>query len=117
MLVNADTASAAEIVSGSLQDNKRAVVLGEKTYGTGTVLEEFPLSDGSAILLGTSEWLTPAGHFIRDVGISPNIPVKLAPNTIPLSPNDENVENMNENQILSSGDAQLAAAIRYLEKH
>ena len=117
VLVNADTASAAEIVSGSLQDNKRAVVMGEKTFGTGTVLEEYPLSDGSAILLGTSEWLTPNGHFIRDVGISPNIPVKLAPNAIPLSPNDENAGNMSENQILSSGDTQLAAAIQYLEKH
>ena len=117
VLVNADTASAAEIVSGSLQDNKRAVVMGEKTFGTGTVLEEYPLSDGSAILLGTSEWLTPNGHFIRDLGISPNIPVKLAPNAIPLSPNDENAGNMSENQILSSGDTQLAAAIQYLEKH
>ena len=117
VLVNADTASAAEIVSGSLQDNKRAVVMGEKTFGTGTVLEEYPLSDGSAILLGTSEWLTPNGHFIRDVGISPNIPVKLSPNAIPLSPNDENAGNMTENQILSSGDTQLAAAIQYLEKH
>jgi len=117
VLVNADTASAAEIVSGSLQDNKRAVVMGEKTFGTGTVLEEYPLSDGSAILLGTSEWLTPNGHFIRDVGISPNIPVKLASNAIPLSPNDENAGSMSENQILSSGDTQLAAAIQYLEKH
>jgi carboxyl-terminal processing protease len=117
VLVNADTASAAEIVSGSLQDNKRAVILGEKTFGTGTVLEEYPLADGSAILLGTSEWLTPNGHFIRDVGISPNISVKLTPNAIPLSPNDENAGNMTESQILSSGDAQLAAAVHYLEKH
>ncbi|MDQ6644563.1 MAG: S41 family peptidase, partial [Chloroflexota bacterium] len=117
VLVNGDTASAAEIVSGSLQDNKRAVVLGEKTFGTGTVLEEFPLSDGSAILLGTSEWLTPSGHFIRDIGISPTIPVKLAPNSIPLTPNDENAGNMNEKQILTSGDNQLVAAIQYLEKH
>jgi carboxyl-terminal processing protease len=117
VLVNGDTASAAEIVSGSLKDNKRAVILGEKTFGTGTVLEEFPLSDGSAILLGTSEWLTPSGQFIRDKGISPTITVKLAPNSIPLSPNDENAANMNEKQILASGDTQLGAAIQYLEKH
>ena len=117
VLVNGDTASAAEIVSGSLQDNKRAIILGDKTFGTGTVLEEFPLTDGSAILLGTSEWLTPNGHFIRDLGITPNIPVKLAPNSIPLSPTDENAGNMTEQQILSSGDTQLVAAIQYLEKH
>ncbi len=117
VLVNGDTASAAEIVSGALQDNKRAVILGEKTFGTGTVLEEFPLSDGSAILLGTSEWLTPGGHFIRDLGITPNITVKLAPKAIPLSPTDENAGNMTEQQIVTSGDNQLVAAIQYLEKH
>jgi carboxyl-terminal processing protease len=117
VLVNGDTASAAEIVSGALQDNKRAVILGEKTFGTGTVLEEFPLSDGSAILLGTSEWLTPNGHFIRDLGITPNITVKLAPKAIPLSPTDENAGNMTEQQIVTSGDNQLVAAIQYLEKH
>ena len=117
VLVNGDTASAAEIVSGSLQDNKRAVILGEKTFGTGTVLEEYPLADGSAILLGTSEWLTPDGHFIRDKGISPNILVKLAPNAVPLTPTDENAGNMTEQQILTSGDTQLVGAIQYLEKH
>ena len=117
VLVNGDTASAAEIVSGALQDNHRAIILGEKTFGTGTVLEEFSLSDGSAVLLGTHEWLTPDGHFIRDLGISPNIQVKLNSNVSPLTPTDENSSNMSEQQILSSGDAQLVAAIHYLEKH
>ena len=117
VLVNGDTASAAEIVSGALQDNHRAIILGVKTFGTGTVLEEYSLSDGSAILLGTQEWLTPDGHFIRDLGISPNIVVKLNSNASPLTPTDENSSNMSEQQILSSGDAQLAAAIHYLEKH
>ncbi len=117
ILVNGNTASAAEIVSGSLQDNHRAIIIGEKTFGTGTVLQEFPLSDGSAILLGTQEWLTPDGHFIRDLGITPNITVKLATNVSPLSPTDENASSMNEQQILHSGDTQLIAAIQYLEKH
>lgn len=117
VLVNADTASAAEIVSGALQDNHRAVIIGEKTFGTGTVLEEYPLSDGSAILLGTQEWLTPDGHFIRDLGISPNISVKLSPNVSPLTPTDENSDHMSEQQILASGDVQLGTAIHYLEKH
>ena len=117
VLVNGDTASAAEIVSGALQDNHRAIIIGEKTFGTGTVLEEFSLSDGSAVLLGTHEWLTPDGHFIRDLGISPNIQVKLNSNVSPLTPTDENSSNMSEQQILSSGDVQLVAAIHYLEKH
>lgn len=117
VLVNENTASAAEIVSGALQDNHRATIMGEKTFGTGTVLQQYTLSDGSAILLGTQEWLTPDGQFIRDKGITPNIKVALGPNESPLTPTDENAGNMTQQQILNSGDAQLAAAIKYLEQH
>jgi len=117
VLVNGDSASAAEIVTGALEDNKRAIVIGEKTFGTGTVLEEFPLSDGSAILLGTREWLTPDGHFIRDVGIEPNVAIQLGQNVSPLTPNDENADKLSERQILKSDDTQLVGAIDYLEKH
>ncbi len=117
VLINGDTASAAEIVSGALLDNKRATLIGEKTFGTGTVLQEYTLSDGSAILLGTQEWLTPNGNFIRGNGIHPNIEVKLPPNATIETSSDENASNMSEQQILSSGDKQLAAAIRYLEAH
>lgn len=117
VLTNNNTASAAEIVSGALRDNHRAILLGVKTFGTGTVLDEFDLSDGSAILLGTSEWLTPDGQFIRDKGIQPNIEVNLKANVNPLTPNDENQGNMTLQQILSSGDTQLVGAIKYLESH
>ena len=117
VVVNGDTASAAEIVSGALQDNHRAIIIGEKTFGTGTVLQEYSLSDGSAILLGTQEWLTPNGHFIRDLGITPDMKVSLGTNATPLSPTDENASNMTLPQILSSGDTQLVSAIQYLEKH
>ncbi len=117
VLVNGDSASAAEIVTGALEDNKRAIVIGEKTFGTGTVLEEFPLSDGSAILLGTQEWLTPDGQFIRDQGIQPNIQVQMSKNATPLTPNDENTDKLSEQQILQSGDTQLVVAIHYLDKH
>src|SRR6266478_848162 len=117
VLVNGNTASAAEIVSGALQDNHRAIILGTKTFGTGTVLQEYDLSDGSALLLGTSEWLTPNGQFIRDKGITPNLVVNLNPNANELTPDIENQQNMNEQQILSSGDAQLVAAIKYLDAH
>ncbi len=117
VLTNNNTASAAEIVSGALKDNHRAIVMGVKTFGTGTVLDEFDLSDGSAILLGTSEWLTPNGQFIRDKGIQPNIEVNLKSNVSPLTPSDESQRNLNLQQILSSGDTQLVGAIRYLESH
>jgi carboxyl-terminal processing protease len=119
VLVNSNTASAAEIVSGALQDNHRAIIIGTKTFGTGTVLQEFDLSDGSAILLGTSEWLTPDGQFIRGNGIIPNpgFNVPLGPNVSPLTPDEENQGNMTLQQILHSGDAQLVKAIEYLESH
>ncbi len=115
VLVNGNTASAAEIVTGALKDNKRAIIMGAKTLGTGTVLNEFDLPDGSAIYLGVLEWLTPNGSFIRDKGIIPNILVPLAAGTNPLTPNVENQRNMTLQQILASGDTQLAAAIKYLQ--
>jgi len=117
ILVNENSASAAEIVTGALKDNGRAIVIGQKTFGTGTVLQQFNLSDGSAILLGTQEWLTPKGQFIRDQGIAPNIKVTLAASAIPLQAVDENAGNLTQQQILNSGDAQLSAAIKYLQTH
>ena len=117
VLVNQNTASAAEIVSGALQDNGRSLIMGTKTFGTGTVLQEFDLSDGSAILLGTSEWLTPKGHFIRTDKITPNIVVPLDPNATLLTPDVENQANLTLAQIMKSGDTQLIAAIQYLDSH
>lgn len=117
VLVNGNTASAAEIVSGALQDNGRSLIMGTKTFGTGTVLQEFDLSDGSAILLGTSEWLTPKGHFIRTDKITPNLVVPLPANGTILTPDVENQANMSLAQIMQSGDTQLIAAIKYLESH
>jgi carboxyl-terminal processing protease len=117
VLVNNQTASASEIVSAALQDNHRAIIIGQQTFGTGTVLQDFPLSDGSVIRLGISEWLTPDGQFIRDKGITPDIKVALPQNTSSLEPNEENSANLNKQQILSSDDAQLVSAIQYLETH
>ena len=81
------------------------------------MLQQFNLADGSAILLGTQEWLTPQGQFIRGQGIQPNILVPLPTNATVLTPNDENAGNMNEQQILQSGDTQLVAALHYLDTH
>ena len=117
VLVNGHSASAAEIVTAALKDNNRAQVIGEKTFGTGTVLEQFKLADGSAILVGTQEWLTPKGDFIRDNGIQPNTVVKLEPPNSPLTPATEDSDNLTEQQILSGKDTQLIAAINYLKSH
>lgn len=112
VLINGGTASAAEIVSGALQDANRAKLVGETTFGTGTVLNEFPLSDGSALLLATQEWLTPNGHSFWHVGISPNITVTMSANVTPLIPEAE--RNMTAAQLKSSGDVQLLKAIQIL---
>jgi carboxyl-terminal processing protease len=112
VLVNGGSASAAEIVAGALQDSQRAKLVGEKTFGTGTVLENFPLSDGSALLLATMEWLTPAGRTIWHRGIFPDIILPLPPDVNPLFPDGE--ENMTETDLQSSGDAQILKALTLL---
>jgi carboxyl-terminal processing protease len=117
VLVNHNTASAAEIVSGALQDNHRATIIGQRTFGTGTVLQEFDLSDGSAILLGTQEWLTPDGQFIRSQGITPNITVNMAASVTPDTPDIQSEEHQTTQDILHGQDVQLARAVQYLEQH
>jgi len=77
ILVDSGSASASEIVAGALMDLRRAVILGEKTFGKGSVQSIIPLSDGSALRLTTAEYLTPNGHSINGVGIFPDIEVKM----------------------------------------
>lgn len=112
VLVNGGTASAAEIVGGALQDVHRATLVGETTFGTGTVLGEFRLSDGSALLLATEEWLTPNGRVIWHKGISPDVMVSLPPDVAPLFPEAE--REMTPAQLQDSGDQQLLDALKRL---
>lgn len=114
-LINAGTASSAEIVAGALQDHGRSKMVGDTTFGTGTVLSTYHLSDGSAILLGTEEWLTPNGRQIWHNGIKPDIQVSLPNGVSPLTPEQES--GMTAAQLQKSQDTQLLRAIQELGGH
>ena len=109
VLVDGGTASSAEIVSGALQDAGRGQLIGVKTFGTGTVLGEFPLADGSALRVGTVEWLTPKGRRIWHEGIVPDVLVERAADVRPLVPDD--LLNVTAGQVGTLTDPQLARAL------
>jgi carboxyl-terminal processing protease len=76
VLVNGGSASASEIVAGAFQDLKRALIVGSKTYGKGSVQTIIPLKDGSALRLTTARYVTPAGRSIDGVGIQPDLVIR-----------------------------------------
>jgi len=112
VLINSGSASAAEIVAGALRDNHRATLVGEKTFGTGTVLGQFRLSDGSALLLAIEEWLTPNGESFWHKGLQPQEIVPLPDEADPLLPSNE--RDMTAAQLQASQDKQLLRAVDLL---
>ena len=86
--------------------------MGEATFGTGTVLSQFKLADGSALLLAIEEWLTPAGHVIWHKGITPEVVVALAAGASPIFPETE--RTMSAEEVRQSREPQLLKAIELL---
>ena len=99
VLINNGSASASEIVAGALKDHKRAIILGEKTYGKGSVQSIIPLSDGGGMRLTVSKYYLPSGKSISEIGVEPDIFI------------EENGENFKMN---SKFDNQLNYAVSLL---
>ncbi|MEZ4682121.1 MAG: S41 family peptidase [Caldilineaceae bacterium] len=112
VLINEGSASAAEILAGALQENQRAQLIGATTVGTGTVLQQFTLSDGSVIRLGVTNWLTPNMNVIKNEGIKPNVPIQQA-STVPLV-DATALEQAQGGSAWSSADRQFNAALLLL---
>jgi carboxyl-terminal processing protease len=112
VLVDKGTASSAEIVASALKDAGRAVVIGETTFGTGTILGQFSLADGSALRIGTEQWLTRDGTSTWHVGLVPDQVVALASGQHPLSP--AQAGDAPAGLTGKAGDTQLGAAIHDL---
>jgi carboxyl-terminal processing protease len=113
VLINRGSASAAEIFSGAIQDQERGMIIGETTFGTGTVLRPFELDDGSGLLLGTSQWLTPKGRLIRKHGIEPDLAVDLPVGANLTTPLD--LKDLTQAELLKSEDIQLLKALETLK--
>ncbi len=82
MLVNENSASASEILSGAMQDNKRATIVGATTFGKGIIQTVYALSDGAAVKVTTAEYLSPDKNKIHKVGVKPDVEVELGSDDI-----------------------------------
>ncbi|SVC56786.1 uncharacterized protein METZ01_LOCUS309640, partial [marine metagenome] len=80
-LVNANSASGSEVMAGALQDYGRSVIIGETTYGKGSVSLVRDLSNGGGMLLTNAHWFTPNGRVIHDIGITPDVEIELPETT------------------------------------
>ncbi len=96
ILVNGGSASASEIVAGALQDNRRAVLVGEKTFGKGSVQSVLPMEEGTAIRLTTAKYYTPSERVIHERGIEPDIVVPMQA---------EDLRRLRSNQMLPTAPA------------
>jgi carboxyl-terminal processing protease len=97
VLINAGSASASEIVAGALKDHNRAILLGERTFGKGSVQSVIPMADGSGIKLTTARYYTPSGISIQAQGIEPDI-------LMPFTPQAKQEEEQEEHKIIREND-------------
>ena len=118
VLVNRGTAGPAEVVAAAILENARGDVVGDKTFGDGSVQKLIDLPDGSALILSVAKYYSPSGKAIQDTAITPNVVVADADDDVP-SPEDEtdNAAPSDENKIKTiQPDEQLRKAIEVLKK-
>jgi carboxyl-terminal processing protease len=115
ILVNGGSASASEIVSGALQDHKRAILVGEKTFGKGSVQSVLPLADGAAIKLTTAKYYTPGERVIHEHGIEPDIVSKMDAEDLYKIRLQEAQKNGGTNDAPEMIDTQLEKALGVLQ--
>ena len=122
VLTNNGTASAAEIVAGALQDNRRALVLGTQSFGKGSVQTVIPLDGNGAMRLTTARYYTPAGRSIQGVGITPDVDVEATRTPQPhFGPEHEAdllhiLSNPGADKPATSASADLPAAARQIPR-
>jgi carboxyl-terminal processing protease len=109
VLVNSGSASASEIVAGALQDHKRAVVMGTRTFGKGSVQTILPIGNGTAIKLTTARYFTPNGRSIQAKGIEPDIVVEDP--AMPEMEDDFRVREVDLNKHLSNPNGEEPAPV------
>jgi carboxyl-terminal processing protease len=112
ILINEGSASGSEIMAGALQDYKRAIIIGTKSFGKGSVQTVIPLSDGSALRLTTSHYFTPSGKIINGKGVTPDILVQES--KLPESLEEKKEKIKKEEEFNYKEDAQLMRAINTL---
>ncbi len=115
LLIDEGTASSGEILAGAIQDHQRGKLVGTRTFGTGTVLQPFPLSDGSALLLAVRQWLTPQGRKIWHEGITPDIEVALPEGATAVLPARQGGE-LDAMTVTNSTDRQFGKALEVLKE-
>jgi C-terminal processing protease CtpA/Prc len=86
VLINGGTASASEIVAGALRDHKRATLIGQRSFGKGSMQSIIPLPDGSRLKLTIARYFRPSGKAISGIGVHPHIRLQPAARTIPPPP-------------------------------
>ncbi len=116
VLVNRGTAGASEVVAAAILENKRGDVVGDKTFGDGSIQKLIEVPDGSALILSIAKYYTPNGKIIQDTGITPNVAVALATD-LPIVSDEEDGGGASEEpqKQTPANDDQLQRAIQVLK--